>query len=182
MSKVETWKWFALRVTYGREMAARKLMDSMPELILDTFIPMRYEYVFRNGRKSRKLMPAVHNLIFARSQRSILDGIKRTRIPYLRYIMHHEGETSFPLTVRTEEMENFIRVAKRVEEDIRYVSAEDFDLKAGERIRIVGGPFVGTEGILVKVKGSRSKRVVVSLDNFLHLATTTIPVNWIEKA
>ena len=67
------------------------------------------------------------------------------------------------------------------EEDILYVDPQNFDLKEGERVRILGGPFVDAEGLLVKIKGCRSKRVVVSLDDFLHVATAVVPISLIEK-
>lgn len=174
----ETPKWFALRVTYGRELQAR---DAFDVLSIPSFVPMRYEYVVRNHKKERKLVPAVSNLVFAHTQKVTLDRLKHTSLPYLRYIMKHDGDLSTPLTVRDDDMENFIRVARQVEEDIRYINPDDYDLKAGQRVRVIGGPFVGTVGTLVKVRGSRSKRVVVELEGVLHVASTAIPVNWLER-
>lgn len=174
----ETPKWFALRVTYGRELQARDAFDA---LSIPSFVPMRYEYVVRNHKKERKLVPAVSNLVFAHTQKATLDRLKHTSLPYLRYIMKHDGNLSMPLTVRNDDMENFIRVARQVEEDIRYINPDDYDLKAGQRVRVIGGPFVGTVGTLVKVRGSRSKRVVVELEGVLHVASTAIPVNWLER-
>ena len=174
----ETPKWFALRVTYGRELQARDAFDA---LSIPSFVPMRYEYVVRNHKKERKLVPAVSNLVFAHTQKVTLDRLKHTSLPYLRYIMKHDGDLSTPLTVRDDNMENFIRVARQVEEDIRYINPDDYDLKAGQRVRVIGGPFVGTVGTLVKVRGSRSKRVVVELEGVLHVASTAIPVNWLER-
>lgn len=40
---------------------------------------MRYEYVIRNERRVRKLVPAIHNLVFLRSTRSRIDEIKTIR-------------------------------------------------------------------------------------------------------
>lgn len=174
----ETPKWFALRVTYGRELQARDAFDA---LSIPSFVPMRYEYVVRNHKKERKLVPAVSNLVFAHTQKATLDRLKHTSLPYLRYIMKHDGNLSMPLTVRNDDMENFIRVARQVEEDIRYINPGDYDLKAGEHVRVIGGPFVGTVGTLVKVRGARSKRVVVELEGVLHVASTAIPVNWLER-
>lgn len=179
--KQECAKWYVMRVTYGRELAAKEKLETMAGRVEEVFLPMRYEYVVRGGKKTRKLCPSVHNLVFARTTRQEMDDIKKMEIPYLRYFMCHDGAQSFPMTVRDEDMQNFMRVARRVEEDIRYVSAEDFDIQAGERVLITGGAFANAEGVLVKVKGCRSKRVVVSLDNFLHLATATVPINLIER-
>lgn len=170
-------QWYALRVTYGRELTAKQHLDDQA---IDAFIPMRYEYVIRGKKKEKKLVPAISNLIFVRTSKLQIDILKRTTLPYLRYIIRRDEEQRFPLVVREEDMENFIRVARRVEEDIRYLSPDDYDLKKGERVRVIGGPFVGAVGILVKVKGARAKRVVVELEDMLHLAAAAIPVNWIE--
>ena len=174
----ESNRWFALRVTYGRELQAKEALDG---LSIRSFVPMRYEYVIHNRKRERKLVPAVSNLLFAFTRKAIIDDLKHTTLPYLRYIMKHDGENRQPLTVRDDDMENFIRVARQVEEDIRYVNAGDYDLKAGERVRVIGGPFVGTVGTLVKINGARSKRVVVELEGILRIASTAIPVNWLER-
>ena len=177
----DTKQWYVMRVTYGRELAAKEALDCMPAEVFDTFVPMRYEYMVRSGKKTRILKPSVRNLVFVRTSRAAMDDIKRTKIPYLRYFMCHDSDRSYPMTVRDEDMQNFMCVARRLEEDILYVAPEDFDLKEGERVRILGGPFVDAEGLLVKIKGCRSKRVVVSLDDFLHVATAVVPINLIEK-
>ena len=179
MSNDKIAKWFCLRVTYGRELAAKKILE---ENSTEVFIPMRYEYVVKNRRKTKKLVPAVSNLLFAHTDKPTLDSLKQTVVPFVRYIMKKDGEKSTPLFVRTSDMENFMRVSKQVEQDIRYISPEDYCFKAGEKVRIIGGPFIGTEGVFVKVKGARTKRVVVTLDNWVCLATTEIPLNFIEKA
>ena len=177
----DTKQWYVMRVTYGRELAAKEALDCMSAKVFDTFVPMRYEYMVRSGKKTRILKPSVRNLVFVRTSRAAMDDIKRTKIPYLRYFMCHDSGRSYPMTVRDEDMQNFMCVARRLEEDILYVAPEDFDLKEGERVRILGGPFVDAEGLLVKIKGCRSKRVVVSLDDFLHVATAVVPINLIEK-
>ena len=53
--------WYPLRITYSRELALKKYLDSKQ---IENFIPMRYEYIVRNERKIRKLVPAIHNLVF----------------------------------------------------------------------------------------------------------------------
>ena len=54
------------------------------------------------------------------------------------------------------------------------------DLKKGQRIRIIGGVFDGAEGVLLKVKGIRDKRLVVSLPNLLTVAATRIEPEFIQ--
>ena len=78
------------------------------------------------------------------------------------------------------EMENFIRISSHSEEKLRYYRPDEVDLKKGQRIRIIGGVFDGAEGVLMKVKGIRDKRLVVSLPNLLTVAATHIEPEFIQ--
>ena len=65
--------WYAVRVTYSRELALKEYLDGE---CIENFIPMHYEYIVKNERRVRKLVPAVHNLVFIRSSRERIDRIK----------------------------------------------------------------------------------------------------------
>lgn len=54
--------WYALRITYGRELALQEYLNSEG---IENFIPMHYEYTIKNERRVRKLVPAVHNLVLS---------------------------------------------------------------------------------------------------------------------
>ena len=69
--------WYAVRVTYSRELSLKDYLDKEN---IENFIPMRYEYVIRNERRVRKLVPAIHNLVFLRSTRSRIDEIKNNPV------------------------------------------------------------------------------------------------------
>ena len=81
--------WYALRVTYSRELVLKAYLDSEG---IESFIPMRYEYILKDGHPVRKLVPAVHNLVFVRSSRNCIDAIKESQIMTspIRYIMDRE--------------------------------------------------------------------------------------------
>lgn len=172
-------QWYALRVTYGREMTARNFFD---EHGIRSFVPMKYEYIIRDRKKTRRLVPAVSNLIFVYEAKSQIDHIKHTALPYLRYIMGKECGMTYLITISLTEMENFIRVASQVEQDIRYVETPDYDFCEGEMVKVIAGPFAGSKGFLVKIKGTRHRRVVVGIEGLLQIATAVIPINWIERA
>ena len=53
--------WYALRVTYNREMKVKADLD---ERGIRNFVPMQYKAQVRNGRLVKRLVPSVHNLIF----------------------------------------------------------------------------------------------------------------------
>lgn len=52
--------WFAIRVSYSRELALKAILDAEN---IENFIPMRYEYIMKSGKRVRKLLPAIHNLV-----------------------------------------------------------------------------------------------------------------------
>ena len=77
--------WYALRITYGRELALQEYLNSEG---IENFIPMHYEYTIKNERRVRKLVPAVHNLVFVRSSRSCIDAIKEQE-RHASYPLHY---------------------------------------------------------------------------------------------
>ena len=47
-------------------------------------------------------------------------------------------------------------------------------------MRITGGPFEGQEGVFVKVKGARDRRVVVQIQGVIAVAMATVNPDLIE--
>lgn len=65
------YQWYVLRVTYQRELSTKEYLD---KLDIENFVPVR---VVRRrdskGRFSRVREVAVHNYIFVRSTREVID-------------------------------------------------------------------------------------------------------------
>ena len=167
--------WYALRVTYSREIALKNYLD---ERQIECFIPMRYEFVVKNEKKIRKLVPVIHNLVFVRSTRLVIDEIKTTmnlQLP-IRYIM--DKENNMPVVVPEYQMRHFIAVAGTYDDQVVYLDPTSVSLKKGDRVRVMGGVFAGVEGEFVRVKGDR--RVVVSIQGVMAIATAFIHPSLIE--
>lgn len=166
--------WYALRITYSRELMLKDFLDQRH---IENFIPMRYEYVTKMGKRIRKLVPAIHNLVFIRSTRKQLDEIKEQNpaLP-LRYIM--DRETNRPIIVPTVQMRNFIAVAGTYDQQVIYLPPVESSMQKGDRVRITGGVFEGVEGVFLRIKGDR--RVVVSIQGLMAVATTFIHPSLIE--
>ena len=60
------------------------------------------------------------------------------------------------------------------QDDLRFFTPEEVKLKAGDRVRVIGGPFNGQEGYFLKTAGKRSKSLVIELPGCLLAATTTV--------
>ena len=166
--------WYAIRVTYNREL---KVKDDLDSRGITNFVPMQYRREERGGQMVKRLVPSVHNLIFIHLTPSEMTEYKKTTDLPIRYIMNRETRT--PITVPTHEMENFIRVAGTYEEKLIYLSPKPGDFAQGERVRIIGGDFAGAEGIFVRFKGDR--RVLINVQGVVAVATTFVHPSMIEK-
>lgn len=137
-------KWYVLRVTYQRELSTKEYLD---KLHVENFVPVR---VVRRrdskGRFSRVREAAVHNYIFVRSTREVIDDLKTFRLPILRYVMHLQNGENQIMTVPESQMRNFIAVAANIDEPVIFLSPEEVALSKGDKVRIKDGVFMGVEG------------------------------------
>lgn len=168
--------WYAVRVTYSRELFFKDFLDAEG---IESYIPMRYEYVVRKERRLRKLVPAVHNLVFVRSTRERMDEIKNRpgmNIP-VRYIM--DRETRRPIVIPDSQMRSFIAVSGTYDQAVLYLEPTELNLSQGTRVRITGGIFEGVEGVFVRVRHDR--RVVVNIEGVMAVATTFVHASLVEE-
>ena len=170
----ETKVWYAIRVTYNRELKVKEDLDTRG---ITNFVPMQYRREERNGVMVKRLVPSVHNLIFIHITPSDMKEYKMTTDLPIRYIMNRE--THKPIIVPSREMENFIKVAGTYNEKLIYLNHDPGDFAKGERVRIIGGAFAGAEGVFVRVKGDR--RVIVNVEGLVAVATTFVHPSMIEK-
>ena len=169
--------WFAIRVTYNRELKVKEDLDARG---ITNFVPMQYRREERKGVMVKRLVPSVHNLIFIYLTPSEMKEYKMTTDLPIRYMMGRTTDgTPKPITVPDSEMENFIKVAGTYEEKLVYLTPEPGDFSKGERVRIIGGQFAGAEGIFVRVKGDR--RVLINVQGIVAVATTYVHPSMIEK-
>ena len=160
--------WYALRITYGRELALQEYLNSEG---IENFIPMHYEYTIKNERRVRKL-------VFVRSSRSCIDAIKESRSATLpiRYIMDREYHR--PIIVPDSQMRNFMAVSANYDESLLYFEPSELNIRKGTRVRITGGLFEGVEGEFVRVRNDR--RVVVTIEGVMAVATTFVHPSLVE--
>ncbi len=173
-SETATPLWYALRVTYNREMKVKADFDSRG---IESFVPMKWSHYECDGELRHRLVPSVHNLIFVRLSPESMRHYKATTAMPVRYIM--DAETHRPLTVPARQMDSFMTVASVHSEQLIYLTPKPGDFAKGDRVRIIGGMFKGAEGVFVRVKGDR--RVVVSISGVVAVATTFIHPSFIEK-
>lgn len=171
--------WYVLRVTYQRELSAKSALERMG---IETFVPERL--VRRrdsNGRFSSYREAAIHNYLFVRTTKPVIDELKTYHLPILRYVMHVTNGVRCPMTVPDTQMHHFMAVARNLEARILYLSPAEPELTKGDRVRITGGPFAGVEGRFVRLRQAKERRVVVVIEGVAAVATATIPSTLVEK-
>ena len=166
--------WHAMRATYHREKAAMQLLESEG---MGCFVPMKYQEVVRRGHKMRELVPAVRNLLFVHAVPARLQQLK-SAVTYLQYIT--DRRTGRKIIVPDDQMRRFIAVAGSYDDQLLYFAPEELNLSKGTRVRITGGEFEGQEGIFLRVKGARDRRVVIEVQGVIAVAMATIHPSLIE--
>ncbi|RGV50595.1 UpxY family transcription antiterminator [Bacteroides intestinalis] len=166
--------WYAMRATYRREPDAVRLLQSEN---LDCFVPMQYKISIKKGKKIRILVPVIHNLIFVHACPSDLKRVK-SKVSYLQYIT--DTRSGQKIIVPDNQMKRFIAVAGTYNDHLLYFQPEELNLSKGSKVRITGGEFEGQEGIFLKVKGARDRRVVVEIQGVIVVAMATIHPDLIE--
>ena len=158
--------WFAMSAPYRRELKAKERLTAMG---IEAYVPMTKAIVERRGTKKRDTVPAIHNLIFVHTTKEIIKSAKQ-RIGYLQYRTRPFNGKNQPIIVPDKEMEQFIAICNARIEEITYIQPGEIDLEKGTKVRIHGGTFDGTEGIYIKLKGKRNRRVVVLIEGLAAVA------------
>lgn len=167
--------WYAVRVTYSRELALKQYLDDAG---IENFIPMRYENVMKQERRVRKLVPAIHNLVFIRTGRTLLRKLKDDLeyILPIRCIMDREKHQ--PVSIPDAQMRSFMLVSGNYDQAVLYLEPKELNIPRGTRVRIVDGIFKGVEGEFVRIR--RDRRVVVNIEGVMAVATTYIHSSLVE--
>ena len=170
----ETEVWFAMRATYRRELEAMHLLEKAN---LGCFILMQYKISIRRGRKVRALVPVIRNLVFVHARPSEVQRFK-SQITYLQYIT--DTRSGRKIVIPDHDMQRFIAVAGTYNDHLLYFQPEELNLSKGTKVRITGGDFEGQEGVFLKVKGARDRRVVIAIQGIIAVAMATIHPDLIE--
>ena len=164
--------WYVMR-DLKRPNALLPAYKMLAEMGFEVFTPMKWKLTVRGGRRVRKEIPYMQDLLFVHSSRQDLDPVV-LRTPTLQYRFVRNGYC-VPMVVRNADMERFIHAVNN-SESVRYYKPEEITSSMhGRQIRIVGGALDGYEGTLVTVRGSKVKRLLVELPNLLTVGVEVKP-------
>lgn len=170
--KTEPVRWYVMGAIFRKEV---KIRDEMRRLGFDCYVPMRYEIKKVGSKKVRKLMPAIHELLFVHSTKSAIQEYKTFSKDILYFKTQGRKPNHKLMVVADSEMENFIKVTQQVEENLTYYRPDEITFHVGDKIKVHGGLFDGVEGVLVRVPGKRSKQLVVSIPEIAAVAVSLSP-------
>lgn len=169
--------WFAMSATFGRELKAKTFLENNQ---VECFVPMRYEVVKdRRKQKTRKLVPAINNLIFVHTTKERIQSLK-SGVEYLQYHTKPVCGRNVPITVPEDQMQQFIAVCNTYNEKLVYLAPEEIMLTEGTPVRVVGGTFDGVEGTFIRVEKGKRKQVVVLVEGIAAVALAKIADGFIQ--
>lgn len=166
-------QWFAMR-DLTRRNANVMAHHLLREAGLEVFTPMQQTIMTVRGRKQRREVPVIQDLLFVHESKEVLDSYV-ARYPNLQYRYSHGRTINEPTTVRDADMERFIYAVGNSDNARYYMPGELTKAMYGRRVRIVGGVFDDFEGNLLSVKSMRTRRLIVEIPGLMAASVEVNP-------
>ncbi len=169
--------WYALKVFYNKVFDLR---DALATLVDETYIPLSSTIVERGGVKKKIERPLISSLLFVRTTpdtaSSLLPVIEGRAMMYTRT---DANGRRVPVVIPEREMNIFMLVTSRGEWGVEYIGDDMPRYHSGDRVRVIDGPFKGSEGHIVRIKDDH--RLVVTVNGLCAVATGYIPRAFLQK-
>lgn len=171
--------WFVLR-DLSRPNARIPGYKLLEKENIKVFTPMHFVLKKKiDGKNIRVKEPVLKSLVFAYSRKAILDTLTRKyRVLQFRYVYGHS--INDPMIVPQNDMDKFIHAIESSYSEPIYYSMEDITPdKYGREVRIIGGNLDGYTGRLLRMRGSKVKRLLVELKG-LFVAGIEVDAEYIQ--
>ena len=177
--------WFVLRVSYGRIIKAKALVEAKG---LECYVPLRYKEVRKKGKKRIITEPLLPSFLFVHASAEQVDSLLQNKsikpienIALLSYYYDHTSHCEKsptknpPLVISDSVMDNFIRLTSIHNPHIIPVTSDNIKYKLGDEVVITEGEFKDIHGKVTRIAGQQ--RVVVELFDGCLVATAYIPTD-----
>ena len=157
-------RWYVLRdlARPNAKKPAYRQLQEMPGMKDCVFVPLKQRVFTEFGKRVVRFIPYMPDLVFVHKSREELDPIVR-EMTLLQYRYVRGGKQYEALSVRHEVMKEFMEAVKEID-NVEYYSYEEVSPRLyGKQIRIIGGRLNGFEGRLMSKRGSKSKRLLIDL-------------------
>ena len=176
-------QWFVLRVSYGRIDKAKTYVEAKG---MECYVPLQYKEIRKQGKKRIIPTALLPSLIFAHASAEQVETLLHDNKvmtnesqALLSYYFDHtiqrqdNPDRNPPLTIRDEDMNNFIRLTSIKNPHIIPVTSNNIQLKLGDNVVVKEGEFKGIHGRVARIAGQQ--RVVVELFDGCLVATAYVP-------
>jgi len=148
---------------------------------IEFFLPTIHQVVTKDGKEESLEKPLLFSYVFMHTnERTALDfTAANDGITLLRD--HVPDRKIGPyMIVPDRQMESFMRAVGYYTDNIPFVSPTPDMLVRGDKVRILGGPFKGVEGLLEAQQGKDGGRVIVRIADLVAIPTIEIDPSFIQ--
>ena len=157
--------WYAL---YLRSRYEKRVHEDLTGKGVETFLPLIEEVHVWSDRKKRVMEPLFRGYLFVKT-----DFRDRARILTTEGVVRFVGINGRPSAIPESEIDWVRRVIGQPMD----VKREQY-LEVGERVRVIAGPLLGVEGIVIQKQGI--SRVVVSVEAIAQSVSVQVPADLLE--
>ena len=191
--------WYALKVFYGKVFEIEALLADMD---LETYVPVRKDLLkgeehmramrrlatpddrrrdnqfIQAGPLIYKRVPVVSSLLFVRAPKDRLKDIEDCVKE--KGFVYKTADRKTEAVIPDKQMAMFQLVCSSGAEGLEFFADDDLTrYKAGDKVRVLEGPLKGAEGYIKRIR--KDRRLLVSIEGFIAVATSFIPPQFLEK-
>lgn len=172
-------KWYVLRIRYNHdEDAYRELLSAQ---ISKVYFATHQVVKLVHGKRKKIKAPLIPGLLFAFSSRKDLDYFMFGNSPMAEHVRYYRNSSmgkdeygyNDPVTVPDREMESFMKICDAENPYVQVIPSEkQQQIRKGDWVRVIGGPFKDVVGRTAIVK--RQRCVLVELQGICSISTAFI--------
>lgn len=166
-------QWFVLR-DFKKRNAKSPGYKVLAELGIQCFTPMHWVVSTRLGKRIREYVPVIQNLLFAYETKEALEPLVATDRT-LQFQFKRGCGSASPMIVPVDEMNRFINAVNNDPSPVYYTPEELTPDKIGKSIIVEGGPLNGYRGVLLKMQGSKKRRLIIKIEGLMAVAVEINP-------
>lgn len=127
--------------------------------------------------------PVMFSYIFMRSEEGRVVEFEKEYRPKLTAIWRKSKskmDRTHLLVIPDKQMQMFMQTVGQYQNEVPFLQPSSDMLEKGDKVRIIGGPFEGVEGILLSQQGKDGGRILVRISDVLAVPTLEIEPQMIE--
>lgn len=189
---IEDFRWFVLRVAYGKE---RETADMLRQQGFCAYVPTHSKQAKREGQLIDEIKSWIPNTLFLYCHKDDVRQFHRTTLPVqgrsggtvaanISFLYDHTRHNAYGLdlqmTVPFAEMINFIRLIETQDRNVQLLQSEEQVSRIGEEVEVTEGRFQGIRGRVARFR--KHDVVLVRLSGVCLVTTAYIPRAFLRPA